>query len=326
MIDLIIKPTQSCNFKCDFCSSSNISLDNSSKLPLEKIYDFIDNNKVNTIIVNGGDPLMMPPNYYKQLLDHIEKFFPETTLSFTTNLWNFYIAPDKWLDIFTNKNVYVTTSFQYGGERKLSNGTEFSEELFTKVISKFNSLVGYMPMFISVITKKNENDMLKTVKLAKKLGTTCKINPAIKSGRCNYTYPLYKSISKYIEIIEAGLGEYEYNSNILKKIINGEHTTCPFNRDCLTTIRCMGPNGELFTCGSLHDIYLDNIGKGYDLSKYSEKELLKDYSVLKNECFACDLFKLCNGCYRHIMEIKDNNMIKTHCEEMNKLKRKLTAL
>ena len=88
----------------------------------------------------------------------------------------------------------------------------------------------------------------------------------------------------------------------------------------------MGPNSELFTCGSLHDIYLDNIGKGYDLSKYNEKELLKDYSVLKNECLACDLFKLCNGCYRHIMEIKDSNMIKTHCEEMNKLKRKLTAL
>jgi L-lysine 2,3-aminomutase len=67
-MDLIIKPTEKCNFKCTFCSSTNITDDHSSLLDLKYIYRFLKRfPETNTIIVNGGDPLMVQPEYYWEL-------------------------------------------------------------------------------------------------------------------------------------------------------------------------------------------------------------------------------------------------------------------
>lgn len=328
-MDLIIKPTQACNFKCGFCSSSCISK-NKTTLSLEKLFCFLDKHTINTIIVNGGDPLMMPPEYYESLLDYISNRRLATTLSFTTNLWDFYINPNKWRSIFKQKNVYVTTSFQYGGERRLGNGESLTEELFCKMIEVFFNNIGYIPMFISVITHKNENNVIETVKLAKKLNTICKINPALKSGRSAYFYPLPNAIEKYLDIIGAGLERYEHNARELKKIVHGSPTICPFNRDCFRAIRCMGPNGELFSCGAIHDNYLINEKNGKETfeidASQDESKLPKQYPFLKKDCLACELFKLCNGCYKQIMDVKDANFTEQHCRGMQKLKKRLVAL
>lgn len=327
-MDLIVKPTQACNFACSFCSSSNIDTSHAS-LPLKKLFTFLDQNPVDTIIVNGGDPLMMPPSYYESILQYIEEHGQKTSLSFTTNLWDFYQHPEKWETLFKQPNVYVTTSFQYGGERKLRNGRPLDESLFCNIMDYFKGKIGYMPMFISVITKKNEKDVLKTVELAKKLHTTCKINPALQSGRSKIFYPLYKAIKWYLDIIDAGLSQYEHNASILSDVMHDRHTICPMNRDCYRTIRCMGPQGELYTCGALHDNHIVREEEGkktYDLAVYPQREIRKDYGVLKAECFACSMFKICNGCYKTIMDIKDSNSVEEHCAGMQGLKERLQAL
>ena len=72
-MELIIKPTERCNFKCTFCSSTSIADDITDELGLTYIYKFLKRfPNTNTIIVNGGDPLMMKPSYYEKLLKHIE--------------------------------------------------------------------------------------------------------------------------------------------------------------------------------------------------------------------------------------------------------------
>lgn len=320
-MDLIIKPTQACNFKCDFCSSNNID-SNGNILPLESIFALLTKYNVNTIIVNGGDPLMMSPEYYKKILEFIEQQNKQTTLSFTTNLWDFYKNPDKWTPIFKHPLVGVTTSFQYGTERKLKDGTIFTEELFCKVIALFKKHVGYTPMFISVLTENNEDYVIKTVKLAQKLNTICKINPAVKSGRTLKCYPLWKAYKVYLNIIKEGLEKYEFNSNILKDVLNGRRTVCPFSRNCWKTIRAISPNGILHSCGSYNDDYLYNLATGkktYALYKYNEKELLLDHKSLKTECFSCDLFILCNGCFKQMDDIIEDNQIENHCLHMKKM-------
>ena len=61
-MELIIKPTEACNFACTFCSSNKITRESSGKkafLKLETIYQFLERfPQTRTIIVNGGDPLM----------------------------------------------------------------------------------------------------------------------------------------------------------------------------------------------------------------------------------------------------------------------------
>ena len=96
-MDLIIKPTELCNFKCTFCSSSKITeTDSTAQLDLFKIFRFLDRYPdTQTIIVNGGDPLMMDPKYYMAMIEFLDKNNYPASISLTTNLWPFYVKPDK---------------------------------------------------------------------------------------------------------------------------------------------------------------------------------------------------------------------------------------
>ena len=108
MYDLIIKPTQLCNFRCSFCSSSDIAQDNET-LSLNTLFNFLKNNDIGRIIINGGDPLMMPPEYYTSILNFLDKNGMSTRLSFTTNLWDYYNNPSKWEKIFKeDREEYIS--------------------------------------------------------------------------------------------------------------------------------------------------------------------------------------------------------------------------
>ena len=182
-MELIIKPTEKCNFKCTFCSSTHITDDKSAELDLNHVYKFLDTYpNTSTIIVNGGDPLMMDPEYYWQIIKYLDEHDLPTTLSFTTNLWPFYKNPDKWKDLFNNDRVWVTTSFQYGGGRLKGDLTEFSEEDFWNVSDAMLEHCGYRPSFISVITEENRHLAIKNVELAKEMDVECKLNYAFSSG------------------------------------------------------------------------------------------------------------------------------------------------
>ena len=328
MYDLIIKPTQLCNFRCSFCSSSDIAQDNET-LSLNTLFNFLKNNDIGRIIINGGDPLMMPPEYYTSILNFLDKNNMSTRLSFTTNLWDYYNNPSKWEKIFKEDRVGVCTSFQYGGQRKLCNNEPLTEEIFIDIMNNFYEHIGYMPMFISVITDENENDVIRTAKLAKSMKTECKINPSMQSGRSHTYYPLYKAYSKYLDIIEEGLSQYEFNSKEIVKLYQNTKTICPYNRNCVNTIRCMSPDGTLHSCGCFNDDYKYNKKNGkktYELDKYDADTLSKDYKYIHAKCLECDLFALCNSCYKHIHDIKINRDEAEHCSNMQNIKDRLVKI
>lgn len=326
-MDLIIKPTQRCNFGCTFCSSNCIKEDR-DELSLELLLKYIDEHTINTIIVNGGDPLMMPPAYYEAILNKLDEK-NEGTLSFTSNLWDFWLHPDKWTPLFKHNRVGVITSFQYGGERRLADGRPFTENMFRKVHALYKEHVGKNLDFITVITRSNEDTAIKTVELAKELGCKVKMNSANASGRCADYYPKYKMLNIYMDIIEAGLGEYEFNCSILRQVFNGNPACCPWTRTCYQGIRCLSPDGTEHTCGSFNDDYIkakESGQKTYALGEYPETEIAKDYRSIKPECFGCQMFLLCNGCYKNIKDVKDAHNEEKHCKEMQQVKERMTRL
>ena len=329
-MELIIKPTDKCNFACTFCSSPTLARDSKTLLSQDYVFQFLKRfPETNTIIVNGGDPLMVDPDYYWAILNFIEKNNLPTNLSFTTNLWAFFRSPEKWQDIFRHPQVGVATSFNYGETRRITREKVFTEDIFWEISNLFLERIGYRPDFISVITEENKDSAIQNVELAKRMNVECKLNYALASGKQSRPF-LKASIYKiYLEIIDRGLHPWEYNSKQLLNKSKSLSTTCPLNRSCDSNIRCLQPDGDYYSCGAFGDdkeypisfeAEMSNADKFLPLS--SQLELIS----LKNECLSCPLFNICNGCKKTIKDYKRHNLVEEHCSSMQKLLPRLQEL
>jgi len=321
-MDLIIKPTELCNFKCTFCSSTKISEDHAAKLDLFKIYQFLDRfPHTKTIIVNGGDPLMMDPKYYMEIISFLEKNNYPATLSLTTNLWPFYKNPHKWMEVFTHHRVGIATSFQYGNGRLKGDYSVFTEDDFWKCSDAVLKYCGYRPSFIAVITEENENTVIDTVKLAKKMNVVCKVNYAMASGDQDAPYRLSKIYEKYVEIWKAGLADWEHNTQQMMKRLRGEATICPQTRTCDTHIRTIQPEGDYYSCGAFGDDKDMAIDFDKEMAGEFFTPLATSYELnsLKQSCYTCPMFQICNGCKKTIKDMKQHNMVEEHCFHMKQL-------
>jgi radical SAM protein with 4Fe4S-binding SPASM domain len=321
-MDLIIKPTEACNFKCTFCSSTSIDPDKTGLLDLNYIYDFLKRfPDTNTIIVNGGDPLMVDPQYYWDLIAHLDEHDYPASISFTSNLWPFLIKPQKWLDLFKHERMGVTTSFQYGGGRLKGDYTNFSEKDFWLVSDKMLELVGYRPDFISVIVEENLDTAIDNVLLAKKMGVNCKLNYAMASGVQGTTLQLSKIYEVYVKIWEMGLTEWEWNTAQMVKRLGGGATTCPQNRSCDSGIRALNPGGDYYSCGAFGDDMDYPIDFKKEMSGEFFTPLQNDPNIqtMKNACYTCPMFKICNGCRKTVRDMKREKTVEEHCKRMKGL-------
>jgi len=332
-MDLIIKPTEKCNFKCTFCSSTKITDDKTAELDHQYIYDFLTRfPDTRTIIVNGGDPLMMPVDYYWEIINWLDEHDYDTTISFTSNLYPFYKNPQKWKELFKNERMGVTTSFQYGGGRLKGDLTEFTEEDFWKVSDAMLEHVGYRPDFISVITDENQHDAIKNVELAKKMGVECKLNYAMSSGppvmfkgirmgQEGSPYLLANMYEIYVEIWKRGLAPWEFNTKQMMKRLSGGSTCCPQNRECDAGIRTLQPSGDYYSCGAFGDDRLYPIDFKAEMSGAIIRPLKHEFELqtMTNDCYGCPMFDICNGCRKTIKDHKDYGLTETHCRKMKTL-------
>jgi radical SAM protein with 4Fe4S-binding SPASM domain len=322
-MDIIVKPTELCNFKCTFCSSSKITEnDNTAQLDLLKIFRFLDRYPdTQTIIVNGGDPLMMDPKYYMDIIEFLDRNNYPASISLTTNLWPFYKKPEKWLEVFQNPRVGIATSFQYGGGRLKGDFTEFTEEDFWKCSDAVLKYCGYRPGFIAVIVEENEDTVIKTVELAKKMDVVCKVNYAMASGEQSAPYVKGKMYKGYVDIWKAGLADWEHNTQAMMVKLKGHSTTCPVNRDCDAGIRTLQPEGDYYSCGA----FGDDMDKAIDFEREMAGEfftpLREDLHLnnLKQSCFTCPMFQICNGCRKTVKDLKEHNLVEEHCLHMKSI-------
>lgn len=247
---------------------------------------------------------MMDVDFYNDIIDYCRKNNKNIPISFTTNLWDWFINPNKWDTLFKQPEIYITTSFQYGKGRQLNDGTIFDKDLFISIIEKFKKMYNYVPSYISVLTDENDKYALENVKLAKTLNTTCKLNGAVCSGKQTYRYSLEKLYSIYLQLFENNLYLYEENCKNLINYFNNKHTICPISlKYCLKTIKTMLPDGSVGFCPALTD---DNI--------YDTNNLI----FYKKECLTCEFFNICNGCYKQIYDLKKDNQLE-NCQNFKNI-------
>lgn len=332
-MNLIIKPTVACNFKCTFCSSTHLSEEPKDIVELADIEAFIKRYPhTSTIIVNGGDPLMMPPSYYYSIMEILDKYECPAILSFTSNLWAFYKKPEMWAPLFKLDRVGVTTSFQYGDKRLKGDGTVFTEEEFIAVSDLFLEHVGYRPDFIAVIDTDNAHTVLDTVRLAQRLNIEAKVNyvsasgpevtkKGITMGSINHMYAQADIYEQYLAIYDAGLMQWEYNTKQMVKRLNLGTTTCPLARHCDEGIRALQPGQNYYSCGSFGDdneypIDFNKEMAGEFFTPLRNEEALHS---MKESCNICPMFSICNGCRKTIADTKRLGLVEQHCKKMKSL-------
>ena len=339
-MDLIIKPTELCNFKCTFCSSTQLTNEKKNWLKHDQIFRFLERfPETKTIIVNGGDPLMMEPNYYWKIIEWLDNKGYDTSLALTTNLWPFYKKPKLWVDLFNNDRVGITTSFQYGGGRLKGDYSEFTEEDFWKCSDAMLEYCGYRPDFISVITEENVHNAVKNVKLAKhmsenkipqgvlhnfwreeKTGVECKLNYAMASGEQKNPFLLSDIYKIYVDIWRMGLAPWEFNTKQMMTTIKTENTTCPLSRKCDEGIRCLQPDGDYYSCGA----FGDDKDKPIDFEREMQGEVFRplqdslELTTMKRGCYGCPMFSICNGCRKTIKDYKEAGVVEAHCQKMKR--------
>lgn len=332
-MDLVIKPTVRCNFKCTFCSSTSISDEKTDILDVASIKRFLDRYpETKTIIVNGGDPLMMPPSYYIEILDYVDLIQSDLVMSITTNLWPFYKNPDKWAPLFNRDNVSVITSFQYGNARLKGDLTPFSEEDFWATSNALLEECGYRPDFIAVTDYENEEFAIKTIELAKEMGVECKLNYAMSSGEVveykgiqmgneGKQFILSDMYRIYVDIHDRGLMEWEYNTKQMAVKLRGEMTTCPLAKNCDQGIRTMQPSGRYYSCPALADDDIHRISFDGEMAgdKYLPISNDKDNRTMKYSCYGCPMFAICNACTKTIRDHKRLGLVEKHCRQMKEI-------
>lgn len=317
-MEVIIKPTGRCNFACEFCSAG--MMDTCTKHPSDghvqqSILDFLDNTKnLTSLIITGGDPMVVDPSYYYQLYERYH-----VCIGATTNLKDFYFNPEKWAPLLNEKWFSVSTSFNYGTRRRWDKDTPYTEEMFMRVLDKWRKYVDReIPSFLAVIDEYNEDKAIDHVYLAKRLGTQAKLNPAISCGRETKSYPRYKMFQFYTKIIDEGLEEYE------SYCANRHRSECPrnINLNCINTIRCVYEDLQ----GKIHVSTCDEqLVLGLELPEdmwYRDRdecfpERIDENDLINPEkCPYCKLFRLCNGCRTNRREAKK---FPEYCDEMHKL-------
>lgn len=310
---LLIKPTSKCNFNCNFCSAKNLHIKHSNKIP-EKIKERIKVLNPDWIVITGGDPLMVSPDYYYELLS-----LTTCEISLTTNLKGFYLNPDKWINLFKNPRISICTSFQYGTGRLWDKNTPYTEDLFKKVMLLFKEKVGYMPSFISVITRENETRALDHLYLAKELNTQCRLNGVFSFGASKEYYPRYKMVDLWLKIKELGLEKYYMENNFF------EAGTCNLNTNllCTSTIRaCWLKEDNNLEYGTCEDLLVEGYSKiPLEESKPIPKsEEIPYQDLINDKCLSCELCRFCNACKINRIMAKD---CLNYCEEMLKRKDKI---
>ena len=345
----IIKVTDSCNFNCEFCYyaqkktksrlMTEVECKNIIRLCFE--YNVKQHNKRMRIIFHGGEPLLQPIGFYKEMVAY-EKELAQTQKDFiflNSIQTNGYLLNDELIDFFKNEEFNVGISIDGGVSLNChfgESGVVESTKTVLKNIAKLNA-AGVDFGIISVITNKH-------TLFPSELYHFC-VENGIHDLSLNYCYDQNEkntvSNEKLIPFVKTlfdlyANGDYELNVREFNEII----AKCTgYNTDtCAMCDRCncgqylsFDVDGNVFFCDTGYDksTAIGNIKTHtlYEIvDSYSYlKKLWECRSVYEKYCLNCEVKDICGGgCHRYDIRGTDSFLNNYFCPTHKELTRHIS--
>src|SRR3989344_4277998 len=296
-------------------------------MPYSTLYNTIakpmDSHTDVTYIWHGGEPLLVPLDFYRKAVE-FQSQFPNTKArnGFQSNGT---LVTDEVLD-FCSENKF-DIGFSLDGPKNVNDRTRrfrTGESSFSKTLDAIKRAqqrrVGGGA--IVVVSRYNVDDLPGIYEFAVREGVNLKINPLIRSGRACDNYGNIGIGSKEYGEALVKLFDVWYNDGasikvdpfeeLMGNLLTEQPWGCNFSRSCQDSFISIGPLGDIYPCGrfdGVHDFRLGNIDHdNLDEVLASQKRAhLKGRSARIKHCEPCDYRPICNsGCMHNAYMIKGN--------------------
>ena len=307
-INLLVKPTNQCNLRCKYCFHEKYGY-GKKILEIDKLKKFVDMltpvYKSINIVWHGGEPLMVPLDFYEEAYDFIDKKDAEFSFSIQTN--GTLITP-KIVDFFKKRNTNFGLSFD-------GQDNEYTRSHTSEIIDNIKLLQAnqFRPGAILVVTKRNVNQLVEEYNYFDSLGMGVKFNPMFIEGAAESSLDLALDVDQYVAEFINFFKHWATDSKgkinvspcieLVNLILNNHSSLCTFN-SCLGKWLCLDSDARIYPCDRLCDEQytlgnVDTLSSIGDL--FSSKafiNLISKSISRRKECIdSCDYYNNCySGC------------------------------
>lgn len=299
MTFLCVKNIYNCNLNCWFCSTFG-----EGHLTENQVIELYKQYKPNEMLLIGGEPLLLPPSYYLTILNNNCKLSIQSNLT----LYN-----DEWNKVFLHKNF---TGLSVSGDKEDIN---LFFEKYQKVCNVTNTNPGILILFSDNFEKSKEK-LWEWLNIAYACDLPVKFNIIQPIGKAEKYKDSILKISEGFKLYSLILDEWESTgfidiqpfTDLMTYICGNEKSICPFCINCSKNESIISIETDLTTT------YCPELG---DLRRSIDELDLR----IPSECFCCDFYQLCRGCYMRTWAVNVENDI-NYCQEAKRFFGKLYDL
>lgn len=325
-MQIILKPTYSCNLRCKYCYLSNDTKRQSSLFDLEFAKHIIDQikeillmkpNKKLTIIWHGGEPMLWGIENYRAILAYMQQELASYKVqnSMQTNL---SLVNDEWIDLFMQYNVRI--GFSLDGTHTIHDQQRVGvhgEPTFERIIANYHRCKerGMHIGCIVVSSKKHIGHIPELYRFMRDEAISFKFNPLFCSGEAQNNIDDYgitpnEYAQMAIELFD--LWYYDQQGEITESnfveiasnIATGKPSGCMFSANCQDNFIAIAPMGDVMPCGRFcdNDLLQYSYGNLHNetladiLSRIKQTEIYKraEY-IAQSGCAKCKWYNICHG-------------------------------
>lgn len=273
-MNYIIKITDGCNMRCRYCCVGDkteygiISEEQLYNNPVFVAENTIAQNENSlNIIFHGGEPTLLNPDVYRNILKNITEKYPDIKF-FWKMQTNGLSIWEKFLDLFEDYDFSIGVSLDGFSEhhdniRYDCGGNPTYDRIIENIFSMQKRKIPVSALM--VITAGLEHDYT-FLDFFQKHDIPIKINPLIECGEAEKEKEIWLESGEYADYM---IGVFEYMithditidiqplNSIFYKLINPScMSECTFSDDCFMRFVAIDYHGNLYPCGRFCDIHM----------------------------------------------------------------------